>query len=69
MDWLCPEKAELRAYNDRLRDENEQLWKRVRALETRLDNVSTDQFLGVQPDLYDRETKKMLIEFAQWVLR
>ena len=50
MDWLYPERAELRLLNDKLRRENEKLWSRLQMIETRLDKISIDSlYLCIKP--------------------
>jgi len=69
MDWLCPERTELRAANEQLRLENERLWSRMRALETRLDKISISQFLFTMSGGNEAGYIDMLRQFSLWVLR
>ena len=70
MDWLYPERAELRLLNDKLRRENEKLWSRLQMIETRLDKISIEQFVFMyKTDDSVHEPKSTLQKFTKWVLR
>ena len=71
MDWLYPERAELRILNENLRRENKRLCVRIQSIENRMDKLGIQQFLSVYRCDDDSPEPEIntIKRFVIWVLR